>query len=94
MSQILNVSQCSQENPTSPYPCIFGKEKLTLYVQRKELCSVDQMMDAVCLILAAYWIFDIEFNPKSRKSLEMYAYLMKVKGGERSIAVQRLINKL
>ena len=94
MSWIVNISYCLQEEPTTPYPCIFAKdEKFTLYVQRRELCSVDQIMDAVSLILASYWIFDIELNPKSRKSLEMYAYLIKVRDA-RSVAVQRLINKL
>lgn len=55
---------------------------------------MEEVADAVAIILAVYWVFDIEFNPKSKKTLEMYCHLMNVGGVIQSVAVQRIINKL
>jgi len=60
--------------------------------------SVSQPKDlftALCSVLAMYWVFNIAYNPRLRKTLDFIAnHVCKLESSKPSVAVQHRLNVL
>nr|XP_002126462.2 uncharacterized protein zf(c2h2)-60 isoform X2 [Ciona intestinalis] len=80
--------------PESPYPCmVISKNEIGIYVQRVFLFNAENANAAAVMVFACYWVFDIEFPKKNRKSLSLLAALAEIEENV-STPVQRILNTI
>ena len=77
------------------YPVIMKKSdsEFFLFVQQQKICKANSAKEALAVMVCAYWVFDLQFNPCLKNTLSLLCVLCVIEV-KRSITLQRLLNKL
>ena len=64
-----------------------------IFIEKQKIPCAQSVLEAVSVMVATYWIFNIEFPIKIRKIMQFIAAISGIKS-QTSIVVKRLLNEL